>query len=228
MLTDANNTAAGGFMIEDIQAIYSQDVPGCMTKTACNYSPEATIDDGSCYDCIDVTFNVDMNSEESVHPEGVYLAGGDFGQAGHLMADSDADGVWSVTLEIPETSVGDTMAYKFRNQPSFGTADGFENGDPLALEGCAIGNYNDRFFKVPMADSTLAAVCYASCFSCDYTPSTVDITFAVNMADVETDPAGVYLAGGNFGGNPGYLMADSDNNDDVWTITLPAVPANRI
>ena len=221
MLTDANNTAAGGFMIEDIQAIYSQDIPGCMTQTACNYNPEATIDDGSCYECIDVTLNVDMSEEATVHPDGVYLAGGGFGQDGHLMADTDGDGVWSVTLEIPESSVGDTMTYKFRNQPSFGTWDGFEDPSGLVLGGCNFGAFNDRFFKVPMADSTIAAVCYGSCYSCDYVPESVNITFAVNMADVDTDPAGVWLAGGNWGGNPGSLMSDSDN-DDVWTITLSA------
>jgi len=216
-------TAAGGFMIEDIQAIYSQDIPGCMTQTACNYNPEATIDDGSCYECIDVTLNVDMSEEATVHPDGVYLAGGGFGQDGHLMADTDGDGVWSVTLEIPESSVGDTMTYKFRNQPSFGTWDGFEDPSGLVLGGCNFGAYNDRFFKVPMADSTIAAVCYGSCYSCDFVPETVDISFAVNMADVDVDPAGVWLAGGSFGGNPGSLMSDSDN-DDVWTITLPAPP----
>ena len=214
-------TVAGGFMIEDIQAIYSQDIPGCMTQTACNYNPEATIDDGSCYDCVDVTLNVDMSEEASVHPDGVYLAGGNFGQDGHLMADTDGDGVWSVTLEIPETSVGDTMKYKFRNQPSLGGWGGFEDPSGLVLGGCNLGAYNDRFFKVPMADSTIAAVCYGSCYSCDYVPEAVNITFAVNMADVDTDPAGVWLAGGNWGGNPGSLMSDSDN-DDVWTITLSA------
>ena len=31
----------------------------------------------------------------------------------------------------------------------------------------------------------------------------VNVTFSVNMSEVETNPSGVYLGGGNFGGNPG-------------------------
>ena len=165
--------------------------------------------------------------KQTAHPEGVYLAGGGFGQEGHLMADTDGDSVWTVTVKIPETQIGDTLQYKFRNQPSFGTWDGFEDPNGLVLGGCNIGEYNDRFFKVPAADSVIAAVCYASCFDCDYVPQTVDITFAVNMADEETNPAGVWLAGGNFGGNPGTIMTDTDA-DSIWTVTLPAIPGAEI
>ena len=39
---------------------------------------------------VDVTFSVDMN-EVDTHPDGVYLAGGQFGQDGLLMDDSDGD-----------------------------------------------------------------------------------------------------------------------------------------
>ena len=65
--------------------------------------------------------------------------------------------------------------------------------------------------------------CFANCTDNEFCPAfdIVDLTFSVNMADQETNPAGVYLAGGSFGGNPGYLMGDPDG-DDVWTITLPA------
>ena len=51
---------------------------------------------------VSVTFQVDM-SAETAHEEGVYLAGGAFGQDGHLMTEG-ADNVWSVTLELaPDT-----------------------------------------------------------------------------------------------------------------------------
>ena len=65
----------GEYLIDDIQAIYATDVPGCTDATACNFNPDATVDDGSCYDCIDVNFSVDMTEEET-HPDGVYFAGG--------------------------------------------------------------------------------------------------------------------------------------------------------
>ena len=217
----------GEYLIDDIQAIYATGVPGCTQTTACNFNPEATEDDGSCYDCIDVTFGVDMTEQET-HPEGVYFAGGNFGQDGLLMDDSDGDDIWHVTVSLPEDQAGQTKLYKFRNQPSFGTWNGFEDPTGLVAGGCNTGPYNDRFFVVPSADSTVATVCYGSCFACDVVTETVEVTFAVNMADVDTNPAGVYIAGGNFGGNPpGQLMDDSDG-DDVWTITLSAAPGSDI
>ena len=217
----------GEYLIDDIRAIYATDVPGCTDATACNFNPDATLDDGSCYDCIDVNFSVDMTEEET-HPDGVYFAGGNFGQDGLAMDDSDGDDIWHVTVSLPEDQVGQTKMYKFRNQPSFGTWNGFEDPTGLVAGGCNMGEYNDRFFVVPSQDSSFSTVCYGSCFGCDVITETVDVTFSVNMANIDTDPSGVYMAGGNFGGNPpGQLMDDSDG-DDVWTITLPAAPGSEI
>ena len=47
------------------------------------------------------------------------------------------------------------------------------------------------------------------------------------MSEEETSDAGVWLAGGNFGGNPGFQMIDPDG-DDIWTVTLPAGPGTEI
>ena len=55
----------------------------------------------------------------------------------------------------------------------------------------------------------------------------VNVTFSVNMSEVETNLSGVYLGGGNFGGNPGHLMNDEDG-DDIWEITLLANPGDSI
>ena len=218
-----DSTINGEFLMEDIQAIYSEDVLGCMDPNSCNYSPEATVDDGSCYECSDITFSVDMSLVDEVHPDGVYLAGGNFGQEGYLMDDSDGDDVWVYTLPL---KVGDTFMYKFRNQPSFGTWDGFEPDAALASGGCGMGTYNDRFVVVPDADTALDIVCYGSCTSCDAS-SFVDVTFSVNMQDEETSAEGVWMAGGNFAGNPGFLMEDFDN-DDIWTITKSVTPNSTI
>ena len=216
--TTQGATLGGEFLIEDIQAIYSADISGCTDMTACNYDPDATVDDGSCYQCSDITFRVDMTQEET-HPEGVYLAGGGFGQDGHLMDDSDGDDIWTVTLPL---EVGTTHLYKFRNQPSYGTWNGFEPADGLVAGGCNTGQYNDRYVDVPDTDTVLDIVCYGACVDCS-SLALVNVTFSVNMEEVETSPGGVWLAGGNFGGNPGHLMSDADN-DDIWTITLPANP----
>ncbi|MDG1850371.1 MAG: hypothetical protein P8I82_07820, partial [Flavobacteriales bacterium] len=52
----------------------------------------------SAFAQVNVTFQVDMSAVDT-HTEGVYLAGGPFGQEGHLLADNGSD-VWSVTLEL--------------------------------------------------------------------------------------------------------------------------------
>ena len=52
-------------------------------------------------------------------------------------------------------------------------------------------------------------------------PSTVDVTFNVNMANETTSPDGVFLAGGaDFGVAGDNPMSDTDG-DDIWTITMP-------
>jgi beta-glucanase (GH16 family) len=114
-------------------------------------------------DNVSVTFQVDMNSVET-NAEGVYLAGGDLGQAGYLMTDNGND-VWSVTLEL-----GPNFRYhfKFRNQPSYGTWDGFESGEGLAAGDCGAGEWSDRFIDVGINDITLDIVAYGSCTSQPY------------------------------------------------------------
>ena len=107
---------------------------------------------------VNVTFQVDMTGIET-HEDGVYIAGGDLGQDGYLMTEG-ANNVWSVTLPL---TTGQTYLYKFRNQPAFGTWDGFEDANSLAAGGCTSGQYNDRFVNVGGSDVTLDLVKYASC-----------------------------------------------------------------
>ena len=107
---------------------------------------------------VSVSFSVDMNDVET-NEEGVYLAGGVFGQEGYVMDDSNGDDIWELTLQFPTSEIGDTKTYKFRNQPSLGTWDGFEETAGIVLGGCNTGEYNDRFFVVPSSDSTLETVC---------------------------------------------------------------------
>jgi len=114
---------------------------------------------------INVTFSVDM-SAENTHPEGVYLAGGGFGQEGYLMTD-DGNDVWSVTVSVTANTM---HYYKFRNQPSFGTWDGFENPNGLIAGGCAAGDYNDRYLEAGSDDIVLATVAYGSCTSSPISP----------------------------------------------------------
>ena len=112
---------------------------------------------------VSVTFKVDMSAVDT-HPEGVYLAGGNFGQEGYLMTDNGSD-EWSITLEI---DANNTYLYKFRNQPSYGTWEGFENADGLVAGGCGSGTWNDRFVNVDAETIVLNVVAYGSCTADPY------------------------------------------------------------
>ena len=109
-----------------------------------------------------ITFQVDMTAVE-VSADGVYLAGGNFGQDGHLMTDA-GNGIWSVTLEL----TAGTYLYKFRNQASNGGWDGFEDAAGIVAGGCNAGDYNDRSMVVADTDATLGVVAYGSCTSESY------------------------------------------------------------
>ena len=108
---------------------------------------------------VEVTFKVDMSNEEA-HPEGVFLAGGDLGQSGYLMENQGSD-IWTVTIILEPNR---TYMYKFRNQPSYGTWDGFESGQGLADGGCSTGDWDDRFVEVAESNIVLDMVTYGSCF----------------------------------------------------------------
>jgi hypothetical protein len=69
-------------------------------------------------------------------------------------------GIWSVALDL---DMNTTHTYKFRNQPSFSTWDGFEEEAGLQAGGCGVGTYNDRFIDVTDQDLVLPVVAYGSC-----------------------------------------------------------------
>ena len=118
-----------------------------------------TIDDSSAStDKVNITFQVDMSDLEASE-DGVYLAGGSFGQDGHLMTEG-ANNVWSVILEL---NADQTYLYKFRNRPALGTWDGFEDANSLVVGGCTRGAQNDRFVNVGSDDKTIGLVKYGSC-----------------------------------------------------------------
>lgn len=73
---------------------------GCTNPNANNYNSDASSDDGSCQ--FDVNFSVDMNCENSF--TNVYLTGPVLGWCASCvpMTDADMDGVYEVTLDLPE------------------------------------------------------------------------------------------------------------------------------
>ena len=135
---------------------------------------------------VSITFQVDMSAVVT-NADGVYLAGGNFGQEGFLMTDNGSD-LWSVTLQVfPNT----LYMYKFRNQPSYGTWNGFESGDGLVAGDCNAGPYNDRFIEVANADILLPVVAYGSCTAEPY--GVVDQP-QIPTAPAPTDPVNSVLS----------------------------------
>ena len=124
---------------------------------------------------VTVTFQVDMTAVDT-NADGVYLAGGGSGQDGYLMTDNGSD-VWSVTVDVAPNN---TYLYKFRNQPSYGTWDGFEDPTGLIAGGCNTGQYNDRFVVVGDSDMVLDVVAYGSCDASPFVSSAPAVNFTVS------------------------------------------------
>ena len=158
-----------------------------------------------------VTFQVDM-SAEATNPNGVYLAGGDFGQDGFLMSNNGND-LWSVTVSVPPNS---QYLYKFRNQPSNGTWNGFESDVELIAGGCSAGQYNDRYFDVGIVDIVLPVVAYGSCTE----GSNVSNPSAVSFTVTATDATSVKFHSSGFGWNPDAQVDAISNGDGTWTATI--------
>jgi hypothetical protein len=164
-----------------------------------------------------VTFQVDMTAVET-HEEGVYLAGGGVGQDGVLMTDNGND-VWTTTYDV---AVNTRLLYKFRNQPSFGTWDGFEDANTLVDGGCNTGDYNDRFVDTLEADIVLPVVAYGSCTAEPYVSDAPAVSFTVTAADATT----VSFHSSGLGWNAENALEAVSNGDGTWTATKdPGFPA---
>jgi hypothetical protein len=165
-----------------------------------------------------VTFQVDMTAVET-NADGVYLAGGPFGQDGHALTDDGAD-VWSVTLELDQNT---QYLYKFRNQPSYGGWDGFEDAAGLIAGGCNSGQYNDRFVDVADADVVLDVVAYGSCTAEPYVAPVVSLPTAPVPTDAADSVLSIFgttygnLAGADF--NPNWGQSTSVDAGDNLAYT---------
>jgi hypothetical protein len=116
--------------------------------------------DASCGTVVrhDVTFNVDT-ADITVGASGMFLGGGIFGGSNAVaMSDDNSDGVWSVTVSIPDGMSG---YYTFFN----GANNHYDWGTKENLEGQSCGipdNFNDRFLDAVTAPATIS-YCFATC-----------------------------------------------------------------
>ena len=165
---------------------------------------------------INVTFQVNMQYTDP--SQGVYIRGGNIGSSlpdtpsmGFQMTDDNGNDVYAITLELDANA---HYTYKFATGESWNWEGNWENvpGE------CGEGEYTDRFLDTGEEDITLGLVCFGSCEDC--LDETINVTFNLDMSDVETSPDGVFVGGGGTFGVPGDNPMSDDDGDDVWTLTF--------
>jgi hypothetical protein len=174
----------------------------------------------SCTECAgvyNITFRVDM-SEQVVSDDGVHLAGNFQGwdPAGTLMDDTDADGIWEVTLELGGNT---TYQYKYVN----GTIWGFD--EIIPVECTTDGN---RTLSVVTSEIITEAFCFGSCSACvtgiddlarDQSfsiypnPSTGQFEVALNITAAGEVLIQVYAVTGQLVSSRGLLLSAGSNKE---------------
>ncbi|MGB0931926.1 MAG: hypothetical protein ACPGVB_14175, partial [Chitinophagales bacterium] len=174
-------------------------------------------DDGTCdVPMYSVTFQVDM-SNETVNAGGVFMGSNIDGWSGNIpMSDTDGDGIYTYTTDL----LPGAYEYKFINGPGFCCAEFV----PVACD-VTNGQFQNRGVAVINQDLVIPAVCFSSCS--EECITLVDVTFQVDMSNVDTNPAGVFM-GAAFDGWSGNIAMMDPDGDDVWEYTaqLPPSPTN--
>ena len=161
----------------------------------------------------DVTFSVDMNGVTGFTTPEVNGTFNNWCGNCNPMADSDGDGVWEVTLSIPEG----THQYKFAYDNGAGQEE-LTQGSSCTVTS---DGFTNRSLEVT-GPVVLPTVCWASCNACDVVTANYNVTFRVDMTNVTgfTTPE----VNGTFNGWCGNCnpMSDSDG-DGIWeaTLTIP-------
>ncbi|MDA9634668.1 T9SS type A sorting domain-containing protein [bacterium] len=207
----------------------------CIDPLASNYDATAFVDDGSCLYA--TTFNVDMNCEPAGSFGYVHLESPEFGWCGGCvpMTDADADGVWSVTVDLDLGS----FEYKY-------AVDGFAGQENLIddmVGGASCAPVTDYFSYanrlVDVATGTSTDDTYGSCEDCllgctdplannyDATANTDDgsclftATFNVDMnCEDPTTFSTVHLESAYFGCFTGCTQMSDADMDGIYSVTV--------
>lgn len=149
-------------------------------------------------DTVHVTFRVNMANEtadDTVSVAGTiqsYAGNSDWSPGQTVLDDSDGDGIYEITIPLPEGS----YAYKFVNGSSWG----FEEGIPPACRdngnrGYTAMSNGDAFSDILYDTLTF---CFGECTpTCPAILPAVDVTFRVDLVTAGVTPAGsgLYVAG---------------------------------
>lgn len=174
---------------------------------------------GTCVSPTQVTFRVDMTTQEIVSANGVHIAGSFQGwsPAANPMTDDDGDGIWEATIGI----VPGEIQFKFINGNDWsGNGDGNVDNE-LIIGDCAAAGSDNRALTVG-SEEIVYEVCYNSCdVGCAENPNPADVTFRVDMSAEDVSASGVWIIGNFTSPNwqSGALQMTDVNMDGVFEIT---------
>ena len=227
---------------QDTSCIYPQ-IFGCTDSTACNYDFLANIDDSSCgyivgctdslafnYDSLstcndssclyeyNVTFQLDLREQVNISYLIPEINGAFNGWCGNCaqMTDVNNDSIWEITIPLLEGS-GPSGApgwqYKF-SADNWNIEENLFSGDPCTFTS---SGYTNRYINVTQ-DTILDPVCWQSCVDCFGPQSSYNVTFQVDMTNV--NGFSVPEINGEFNGWCGNCWPMTDvNGDDIWEFT---------
>jgi len=159
-----------------------------------------------------VTFSVDMNEFVGIPFTSVYVNGTWNSWCGDCNPlSNNGDGVWEVTLEIPDG----THEFKY-------TLDGWTGQEELTPgSACTVtnGEFTNRLVEVA-GEVNLPTVCWNGCEACGSAPDLVSVTINVNMINEVVAETGVFVAGGASFGSPGDNELTDPDGDGIYSITL--------
>ena len=165
-----------------------------------------------------VTFSVNTDNI-TVGPNGMYVGGGFLGGSdAHALTDNGNNN-WSATIDLAEGTSGNWV---FFNSPTHG-GDWNTKENLEGLECADAANYNDRYLAPLSAPATIE-YCFGECTAdCPAPPTTVDVTFQVDMSQYEGSFGGVFV-NGNYNNWCGSCNPMTDNGDGTWSATLALEP----
>lgn len=173
----------------------------------------------SCSNCVVVnmiatTFQVNMNGV-TVDPNGVHVAGSFQGwnPASTALTDSNADGIFEVTVNIAE---GETVNYKFINGNAWS---GSESVPATCGVGDGFGGYNRSHV---VSNNNPALVCFSACENCS-TPGCTDANACNFNAEATSDDGSCLIIGGSCDDGDNSTANDLVQNDCACLGT-PAIP----
>jgi hypothetical protein len=158
-----------------------------------------------------VTFNVDMTGQ-TISPEGVHIAGNFQGwnPSATLMTPLSGN-IYTYTHALMP---GTQAAYRFVNGATWNQGEGVP-------EACSLPGGNSRYITVPGASAQLPDVLFGTCES--KAPALVNVTFNVNMNNMNISTDGIHFASDFQDWNPGTnLMTHTTVTNYKFEVALPA------